>query len=273
MIREMQKMAYYETYYYANVIHNVLADTEPYLRNLNEWHEDREGTLFLEPFPKWSLLHDLAEFVIRSLAYEQISDTAVEEVTYRKSDLWVDAALRHHGFETPGFKNWLSDEGIELADVTEDDAHNYYYHLTDTGPLSDLLEHLSQETFSLLFSNRTLLARLNQYAAAAMSYVGPEDVDLKFAGRLKSEGVLCRVSMPEWVKRAVFYRDRGRCVACNCDLTGLVTLQNEDHFDHIIPLAQSGLNDVTNIQLLCAPCNLKKGKNFVGTWDKYEKWY
>ncbi|WP_369685957.1 HNH endonuclease [Rhizobium sp. BT03] len=27
---------------------------------------------------------------------------------------------------------------------------------------------------------------------------------------------------------------------------------------HIVPLARFGANDVTNLQLLCEPCNLKK---------------
>ena len=30
--------------------------------------------------------------------------------------------------------------------------------------------------------------------------------------------------MPEWVKRAVFYRDRGRCVLCGKDLSGQLAI-------------------------------------------------
>jgi hypothetical protein len=36
----------------------------------------------------------------------------------------------------------------------------------------------------------------------------------------------------------------------------------EIHFDHIIPWAKGGSSDEHNIRLLCATCNLKKGKNF-----------
>ncbi len=273
MFRELQTMAYYETYYYANVIDDVLKDTEPYLRNLNEWHEDREGSLFLTPFPKWSILHDLAEFIIRSLAYEQIDDVAIDGVVVKGHDLWVDEALRHHGFSVRGFKAWLKERGTKLGDVTEDDASDYYSDLSESGELADLFEHLSNEVFFLLFSNRSLLAHLNHYAAGALSHVEPERVEEEYRRHLASTGVLRRVAVPEWVRRAVYFRDRGRCVACNCDLTGLVSLQSDDHFDHIIPLQQSGLNDVTNLQLLCAPCNLKKGAKLVGTWNKYERWY
>lgn len=273
MFRELQTMAYYETYYYANVIDNVLKDTEPYLKNLNDWHVDREGSLLLTPFPKWSVLHDLAEHIIRALAYEQIDDVAIDRVAAKGGDLWVDDALRYHGFAGPGFKAWLNERGTKLNDVTEDDANDYYADLLERGALADLLAHLANEVFFLLFSNRSLLAHLNHYASGVLSHVEPESIEEEYRRHLASAGVLRRVGVPEWARRAVYFRDRGRCVACNCDLTSVVSLQNDTHFDHIIPLAANGLNDVTNLQLLCAPCNLKKGSILVGTWNKYERWY
>ena len=33
------------------------------------------------------------------------------------------------------------------------------------------------------------------------------------------------------------------------------------HFDHVIPLRKGGRDSVTNLQVLCAPCNLKKGSS------------
>jgi hypothetical protein len=273
MYRELQTMAYYETYYYANVIGNVLKDTNPYLRNLNDWHEDREGPLFLTPFPKWSVLHDLSQFIILGLAYEQIDDIAIDSFAVNGDDLWVDKTLRYHGFTVPGFRPWLKERGTRSDDLTEEDANDYYSSLFESGELGDLLEHLSNEVFFLLFANRSLLSQLNEYAAAAVSHVSPDDVEDEHAQHLSAPGVLRRTSIPEWARRAVYFRDRGRCVLCNCDLTGLVSLQNDDHFDHIIPLKQSGLNDVTNLQLLCASCNQKKGARLVGTSDRYERWY
>src|SRR5690349_1921624 len=112
MFNNLQAMHYYETYYYANVIHNILSDTEPYLRNLNDWHEDREASLLVAPFSKWSLLHDFAEYIIQSLAYEQIRDSALGEAMAGGCELWVDEALRHHKFATPGFRKWLERKGV-----------------------------------------------------------------------------------------------------------------------------------------------------------------
>jgi 5-methylcytosine-specific restriction endonuclease McrA len=273
MLRDLQTMAYYETYYYANVIDNVLKDCFSYLRSLNEWHEDREGSLLLTPFPKWSLLHDFSAFIIRDLAYERIDDRAENVLSIRERCVWVDDALRHHGMESPGFMKWLREKDVAISDLTEDHAHDYYRDLALSGQLEDLFEHLSNEVFFLLFSNRSLLANLNSYASSALSHVDREWVEEEHRDFLASSGVLRRAHLPEWVRRAVYFRDRGRCVACNADLTGLVSLQNDDHFDHIIPLHQHGLNDVTNIQLLCASCNLKKGHRNADTWNRYERWY
>ncbi|MBV4522630.1 HNH endonuclease [Pseudomonas sp. SWRI74] len=64
-----------------------------------------------------------------------------------------------------------------------------------------------------------------------------------------------RVTIPKWVRRAVFYRDRGRCVLCDKDLFGQINLENHKNYDHIVPLAKHGLNDTSNIQLLCKECN------------------
>ncbi len=60
-----------------------------------------------------------------------------------------------------------------------------------------------------------------------------------------------REPIPEELRRQVFRRDRGRCVACGSD----ELLQ----FDHVIPVALGGASTADNLQLLCAPCNREKG--------------
>jgi 5-methylcytosine-specific restriction endonuclease McrA len=46
-------------------------------------------------------------------------------------------------------------------------------------------------------------------------------------------------------------RDGGRCVQCGSRF--------ELQYDHVIPLALGGASTVDNLQILCAPCNGRKG--------------
>jgi 5-methylcytosine-specific restriction endonuclease McrA len=44
----------------------------------------------------------------------------------------------------------------------------------------------------------------------------------------------------------------GRCYYCS------VEIEEGYHIEHMIPLSREGRNDVSNICLACAPCNLRK---------------
>jgi 5-methylcytosine-specific restriction endonuclease McrA len=52
---------------------------------------------------------------------------------------------------------------------------------------------------------------------------------------------------------AILTAQKHKCVYCGADLRKV-----KRHLDHIVPLSRGGLNDKTNIQWLCEPCNLKK---------------
>jgi len=58
-------------------------------------------------------------------------------------------------------------------------------------------------------------------------------------------------SISQSVKIAVSARDGGRCRQCGST--------EELHFDHVIPWSKGGSNTIANIQLLCGPCNRRKG--------------
>lgn len=49
-------------------------------------------------------------------------------------------------------------------------------------------------------------------------------------------------------------RQKGKCAYCRVRLANV-----QEHKDHIIPLYLGGSNNPSNIQILCEPCNLKKG--------------
>lgn len=51
-------------------------------------------------------------------------------------------------------------------------------------------------------------------------------------------------------------------VRCDCG----ASLKDGFHRDHRVPLVAGGSNDITNIDLLCGPCNLRKGAKDPLVW-------
>lgn len=41
-----------------------------------------------------------------------------------------------------------------------------------------------------------------------------------------------------------------------------------EHVDHIVPIARGGRHAIGNLQMLCARCNLSKGKKFIVEWRR-----
>lgn len=114
------------------------------------------------------------------------------------------------------------------------------------------VSRIAQDTFQLLFRDRHFLLTFNQALAHASA----------------RKPRVRRVPLPSWLRRGVFYRDNGRCLACGKDLTGAGFLGDTVHFDHIVPIAMGGSNDPTNFQLLCDGCNHEKAAT-VSTSERY----
>jgi 5-methylcytosine-specific restriction endonuclease McrA len=64
-----------------------------------------------------------------------------------------------------------------------------------------------------------------------------------------------RGAIPADVKQLVWRRDRGQCRLCGAN--------TELQFDHIIPLSKGGATTEENLQILCGPCNRRKGASIV----------
>ena len=136
--------------------------------------------------------------------------------------------------------------------------------------LRDLIPYkrIAHDTFHLLFEDREFLLRFNQGVAQVIQLCVQKGMLKDFT----QDGILKRVNIPQWVKRAVLYRDKGRCVYCGKDLTGTIARGEEVHYDHIVPLARGGINDPTNLQLMCRECNLKKARS-ISTSDMYQLYW
>jgi len=130
-----------------------------------------------------------------------------------------------------------------------------------------LFEKMADEVFYILFANRNCLLKFNSIVAATI-----EEIQFPKYLVTKKE-TLKRVSIPQWVKKAAYHREKGRCVFCSSDLTGLINILNTSNYDHIVPLDLFGANDPCNIQLSCEKCNKSKSNKTGATSNLYIPWW
>jgi len=114
--------------------------------------------------------------------------------------------------------------------------------------LGSLPEIIVTEVFTLLFSDREAMKAFN----------------LKVADSMGDKTARCTY-WPTWLERALFCREKGLCAICKTDLTSLHHVNGKLAVDHIVPIALQGVNDPTNLQILCEKCNGKKSGTVVVT--------
>jgi hypothetical protein len=175
-------------------------------------------------------------------------------------------------FQTYGVKLTSYEEFYERRKTKLDEADQVFYQWfsSQEGQFEELWETMTFEVFQLLFANRAFLLTFNQ---SLSEYLRGRAVSiprkyLNKSGRIKRDS-----HIPSWLKKAVYFRDHGRCVLCQKDLTGLISVDQALHYDHIVPLHQWGINDPCNIQLLCDKCNLQKSGESAITGISYPSWW
>lgn len=285
----MLEAKFYETYYFCNIIKNILYFPDDYLRKLNEFYGDETIYYRLGTFRKYSALHELIEFIIEDVYYEQANEKFLSEKKallerfrelpillrhMRPCTLPIERALEHHQMKHQSFEAFLGNQEKHFTDCNAEDVYEYILELRESGIFDLLIEHITKEVFHVLFQNRELVKTFNIMMADALEREENSTPPVEIEELFSKPGILKRVAIPKWVRRAVFYRDRGRCVLCDKDLSGQVNLENQENYDHIVPLAKHGLNDVSNIQLLCKECNQhEKRAGEAVTSNRYQSWY
>jgi len=266
------QMDYYQTYYFANICNTVINDPFKYIRILDEFWGNGQISVYLKPFQKYSALHMFIDFSIDRLFYE--SNKEYEELSIEnliKHEFWINTALNYHNIKHPSFNDWYEDNKISTS--PDDLMYAYLESIEYSEYWIDLKIQMVEETFFILFLNRKFLQEFNENMAGILKLENIHEFDNDTQNLFTKKGRLLRKSIPTWAKKAVFYRDRGTCTFCQKDLTGLINISNKYHIDHIVPLAKYGLNDVSNLQLLCDTCNTAKGQKSMKTSKSYEKWY
>ena len=148
--------------------------------------------------------------------------------------------------------------------------HFYSWFLYHEESFTLLWEKITDEVFHLLFANRGFLLNFNK---SLSSYLEGHPKLIPFEYHDNNGKIKRYSNIPVWAKKAVYFRDQGKCVLCLKDLTGLLSTDQVIHYDHIVPLNCWGVNDPCNLQLLCEKCNLKKGGVHAATSIRYREWW
>lgn len=281
---------FYETYDLCAVVSGVLNDRWSHLRKLEGFHCDGQWAFWARPYEKYSVLHQFIEFIVLDVHQDQAVAVDLDErrqlrAAYadipealkdlRTEKLPIEEAFEHHDLEHQSFLEFLAEAGKTFEGADDNDVFDFMAETRLQEPYGMLIRQTVREVFHVLFQNRELLLTFNHYLSDILGDANPSEMEEPgMLERFTSSGTLLRVKPPAWARRAVFFRDHGRCVLCNADLSGLLNPTNIENYDHIVPLARHGINDVSNLQLLCVPCNQKEKRDRAGmTSCLYQSWY
>ena len=267
---------FYETYELCAIVDGILKDQSGHIVKLEGFHCDEQWAKWVGPYKRYSAFHQFIEFIVREVHGEQADAVDIAErknlfVAYARipgaiegmkpNKLPIEIAFDHHSIRYQSFLVHLSETGCDFQDADEDDVYEFMNEVWLSESYEKLLDQTVAEVFHVLFQNRRLLLTFNDYVAGVLSRVNLADAESSIREQFSTGGTLKRARPPTWARRAVFFRDRGRCVLCDKDLSGLMNLANVENYDHVVPLVLFGFNDISNLQLLCIKCNQldKKG--------------
>lgn len=231
---------------YASAVRDYIYDphNDFYLVDITDYFEPDDVFIEKSLKPnKVSLLHDFISFCI------------LEESYY---------SLRKLGEEAyPEIQKVLETYNIPYIHESEfnEEDDEYRFYLLDILEQS-VLPFIVEEVFNLLFQDRLFLSEFNKHIAEITRKMEKQD----FNNVLKTDGVFMRCTYwPTWLIQGLYHRDKGHCAICQSDISPHISTGKKPAVDHIVPLNLGGVNDPTNLQLLCQTCNSQKGGNETTT--------
>lgn len=231
---------------------------------------DWDSPVVVKSLVRFSKITVLHRYIFAMLTVEHRYDYRKNADIYEEEPELIGAIERLlEAYDVPfkKYADFRSPISIDEA-ITRAEYPFHLWFLSQEDKFELLWEKMTEEVFHLLFANRSFLLNFN----IALAEFVRRNVQLP-QDFLDTNGSIRRVAIPKWVRDAVFYRDHGRCVLCHTDISGLLALDRLDQFDHIVPLANGGVNDPCNIQLLCEACNLRKGAGKAVTGRRYPAWW
>lgn len=175
--RDTFEMGYYNTYYHANLINNIINHQVTYLRTLHDLVENDGHLLFCAPFPKHTALHRFATFCIELDFFEDLSSDEAEQVFEGKEKLLpINRAMVAHGIQHQSLEEWMRESGKPAADLSDDDLYDYLEDLRLHEEYDTLMKQITDEVFFLMFLNRDALTAINSWIASHVQHIEIEEL-------------------------------------------------------------------------------------------------
>lgn len=250
-MREFREFNFKWTYSYAESVRNIVINGDNGLINI-QWYLEEFGEdfykLILKPHKK-TLLHHLIEYVFLSEMH-YVLKKAGEEVY---PEIYVLLEI----YDIP-YSNY---DDFDYSPDPINHKHLQYRDYIIKLITNHVIDKFVEEIFTVLYQDKVLLMKFNERVADQVAR-GNHLVEDVF----QAPGVVYRYSRwPQWLRNGIYFRDKGRCGICLCDLSGELAVGNKLAIDHIVPLKLGGANDPTNLQQLCSSCNSRKGGHTITT--------
>jgi hypothetical protein len=265
MRRLTKQFVFQRVYDMASMVEACLENSDSLMEL--DW-KDQDLLKGIASFSKVSLLH---HYIYAMISVEHRYEYRKNADHYEEGPeliQGIEDLLQAYGVPFLPFKEFEPAIPVDEANTQEECPFHQWFRSQEE-PFQELWEKQTEEAFYLLFANRAFLLRFNQ-AVADYIRSGKATIPKQY---LDDAGYMRRTHLPVWIRDAVYFRDHGRCVLCQVDLSGLLSTDRDDQFDHMVALGAHGVNDPCNIQLLCEVCNLRKGSRSGVTGARYSPWW
>ena len=248
------ELLFHRVYEMADLMADIVENSAHDCFDELEWSSSNVSTCLV----KFSKVSVLGHFCFAMIRIHDLTRCRKEPETVEIAS--IQEALTRYKIPHISFENFVQSKfPSQATEYIADDALYAWVCEQEEVTFCPLWEKTTDEVFHLLFRNRTFLVRFNLKLAEFRQQRGD------------SPSPKCGI--PQWVKRAVYFRENGKCALCKKDLSGLIHIDPKQHYDHMVPLKALGINDPCNIQLLCAVCNLTKGASPARTSSLYDPWW
>lgn len=207
---------------------------------------------------KQSLLHDYISCAIIDYFGFYLNECSRDEGCGDEIIQWCE----EYQIKVKDPEQYFEEKGIDY-EKDEPEIGEYHTKYLFNIAKKKLTPLIQKEVFNLLFTDRIFLIEFNKVIACEVSQYKQS----KYPRMLKRDGVVKRCTYwPNWLKRALFCREKGLCAICKADLSSLFHTKGKLAIDHMVPLNLGGVNDPSNFQILCEGCNSEKmGDKIVTT--------